>query len=212
MKFLKSMLGCLGALVCSAVLAQAVFPSKPVNIVVPFPPGGAADQPARLFSQAMNNVWKQPAVVNTRPGAGGAIGTVAVANAVADGYTLLVTNPSLLILPEADRLFGRTPSFERSSFVPLGLLVADPLVLVVKSDAPWKTYQEFIADAQANPDKITYGSSGSYSASHLPIEMLAHAAGVKLRHISYSGVVLPFRPCWAVTLGSLPVPPPPCRH
>ncbi|MCE2774092.1 MAG: tripartite tricarboxylate transporter substrate binding protein [Burkholderiaceae bacterium] len=187
MKFLKSMLGCLGALVCSAVLAQAVFPSKPVNIVVPFPPGGAADQPARLFSQAMNNVWKQPAVVNTRPGAGGAIGTVAVANAVADGYTLLVTNPSLLILPEADRLFGRTPSFERSSFVPLGLLVADPLVLVVKSDAPWKTYQEFIADAQANPDKITYGSSGSYSASHLPIEMLAHAAGVKLRHISYSG-------------------------
>ncbi|NDF63916.1 MAG: tripartite tricarboxylate transporter substrate binding protein, partial [Betaproteobacteria bacterium] len=155
MKFLKWMLGCLGALACSAVLAQAAFPSKPVNIVVPFPPGGAADQPARLFSQAMNNVWKQPAVVNTRPGAGGAIGTVAVANAVADGYTLLVTNPSLLILPEADRLFGRTPSFERSSFVPLGLLVADPLVLVVKSDAPWKTYQEFIADAQANPDKIT---------------------------------------------------------
>jgi hypothetical protein len=135
----------------------------------------------------MSNVWKHPAVVNTRPGAGGAIGTVAVANAPADGYTLLVTNPSLLILPEADRLFGRTPAIERSSFVSLGLLVADPLVLVVKSDAPWKTYQELIADAQANPDKITYGSSGAYSASHLPIEMLASAASMKLRHISYSG-------------------------
>jgi tripartite-type tricarboxylate transporter receptor subunit TctC len=65
--------------------------------------------------------------------------------------------------------------------------VADPVVLVVKADAPWKTYQEFVADARANPDKITYGSSGAYSASHLPIEMLAHAAGMKLRHISYSG-------------------------
>ena len=187
MKIFKWILSCLGPWVCAAVMAQAAFPSKPVNIVVPFPPGGAADQPARLFSQAMNNVWKHPAVVTTRPGAGGAIGTVAVANAAADGHTLLVTNPSLLILPEADRLFGRTTPFDRSSFVPLGLLVADPVVLVVKSDAPWKNYQEFVADAQANPDKITYGSSGAYSASHLPIEMLANAAGMKLRHISYSG-------------------------
>jgi tripartite-type tricarboxylate transporter receptor subunit TctC len=187
MKTLKWMLACLAWWWYGAVLAQAAFPNKPVNIVVPFPPGGAADQPTRLFSQAMTHVWKQPAVVLTRPGAGGAIGSAAAANATADGYTLLATNPSLLILPEADRLFGKTPTFDRSSFVPLGLLVADPVVLVVKADAPWKTYQDFIADAQANPDKITYGSSGAYSASHLPIEMLAHAAGVKLRHISYSG-------------------------
>lgn len=121
----------LGFLFCAAVGAQTAFPSKPVNIVVPFPPGGAADQPSRLF--------------------------------------------------------GRTPSFERSQFTPLGLLVADPLVLVVKADAPWKTYNDFVADARANPEKITYGSSGAYSASHLPIEMLAHAGQMKLRHISYSG-------------------------
>lgn len=187
MKIFNWMLGGFVGLICIAALAQSTFPTKPVNLVVPFPPGGAADQPARLFSQAMTNVWKHPAVVITRPGAGGAIGSTAVANATADGYTLLVTNPSLLILPEADRLFGRTPAFDRASFVPLGLLVADPVVLVVKSDAPWKTYQDFIADAQANPDKITYGSSGAYSASHLPIEMLANAASVKLRHISYAG-------------------------
>ena len=187
MKSLKLVPWFLGLLISGAVWAQGAFPSKPVNVVVPFPPGGAADQPSRLFALAMNNVWKQPAVVITRPGAGGAIGSSAVANAAADGYTLLATNPSLLILPEADRLFGRTPSFDRSSFVSLGLLVADPVVLVVKADAPWKTYQEFVADARANPDKITYGSSGAYSASHLPIEMLAHAAGMKLRHISYSG-------------------------
>ena len=187
MKTLTWALWCLGCLISSALWAQGVFPAKPVNVVVPFPPGGAADQPTRLFSLAMNNVWKQPAVVLTRPGAGGAIGSAAVANAAADGYTLLATNPSLLILPEADRLFGRTSTFDRSSFVSLGLLVADPVVLVVKADAPWKTYQDFVADARARPDMITYGSSGAYSASHLPIEMLANAAGMKLRHISYSG-------------------------
>lgn len=187
MKFIRLALVCVGCWLFGAAVAQAPFPSKPVNIIVPFPPGGAADQPSRLFSQAMNHIWKQSSVVITRPGAGGAIGATAVANATPDGHTLLATNPSLLILPEADRLFGRTPAFERNQFVPLGLLVADPLVLVVKADAPWKTYQEFLADARANPEKITYGSSGAYSASHLPIEMLAHAAGVKLRHISYSG-------------------------
>ena len=187
MKKFSLLLWCFGLSVCGPVLAQTVFPHKPVSIVVPFPPGGAADQPTRLMGQAMNNVWKQPTVILTRPGAGGAIGTAAVANALADGYTVLATNPSLLILPEADRLFGRTSTFDRSSFVPLALLVADPVILVVKADAPWKTYQEFIADARANPDKLTYGSSGAYSASHLPIEMLANAAGVKFRHISYSG-------------------------
>ena len=172
---------------CLSAFAQSAFPSRPVNIVVPFPPGGAADQPTRLFSQALNSVWKPGSVVITRPGAGGAIGATAVANATPDGYNLLATNPSLLILPEADRLFGRTPAFERSQFVPLGLLVADPVVLVVKADAPWKTYQELVAAARAQPEQITYGSSGAYSASHLPIEMLAHAANMKLRHISYSG-------------------------
>lgn len=187
MRFIQLVVFCLGLAVLGTGSAQSGFPNKPVNIVVPFPPGGAADQPTRLFSQAMNSVWKQSSVVITRPGAGGAIGASSVANAAPDGYTILATNPSLLILPEADRLFGRTPAFERSNFVPLGLLVADPLLLVVKADAPWKSYQDLIADARANPDKITYGSSGAYSASHLPIEMLANAAGVKLRHISYSG-------------------------
>jgi tripartite-type tricarboxylate transporter receptor subunit TctC len=167
--------------------AQNSFPAKPVSIVVPFPPGGAADQPTRLVSQSLINVWKQPAVVVSRPGAGGAIGMASVASAPADGYTLLATNPSLLILPEADSMFGRVPKFDRSSFVPLALLVADPVVLVVKADAPWKTYTEFVADARANPEKITYGSSGAYSASHLPIEMLANAAGVKFRHVAYAG-------------------------
>lgn len=167
--------------------AQADFPSKPVNLIVPFPPGGAVDQAGRSIAQSLNKVWKQPVIIVTRPGAGGGVGMAAAATSVPDGYTLLATHPAILAVPEADRMFGRTPTSERSSFAPLALLVADPLVLVVKSDAPWKTYEEFIADARKNPDTIAYSSSGAYSAVHLPIEMLAHAAGVKLRHIAYSG-------------------------
>ena len=167
--------------------AQSSFPSKQVNLVVPFPPGGAADQPARLLAQALSHVWKQPTVVITRAGAGGGIGMAQVAAAPPDGHTIIATNPALLILPEADKLFGRTPAFDLTSFVPIALMVADPLVIVVKGDAPWKNYQELIADARTHPDKFTYGSSGAYSAAHLPIEMLGYAAGVKLRHISYSG-------------------------
>jgi len=167
--------------------AQNNFPNKAVNLIVPFPPGGAADQPSRLISQALFNVWQQPAVVFTKPGAGGAIGTAFVANAPADGYTLLATNPSMIIVPEADRMFSRPPTFDITNFSPLALLVADPIVLVVKADSPWKTYKDFIADAKAKPGEVTYGSSGAYSASHIPIEMLANAAGVKLRHIPFAG-------------------------
>jgi tripartite-type tricarboxylate transporter receptor subunit TctC len=111
----------------------------------------------------------------------------AAATAPADGYTLLATHPSIISLPESERLFGRKPPIDRSDFAPLGLLVADPLVLVVKGDAPWKTYEEFVAAARRSPDSIAYSSSGAYSAVHLPVEMLAHAAGIRLRHIPYSG-------------------------
>ena len=166
---------------------QNTFPNKAVNLIVPFPPGGAADQPSRLISQALFNVWQQPAVVLTKPGAGGAIGAAFVANAAADGYTLLATNPSMIIVPEADRMFGRPTTFDISNFAPLALLVADPIVLVVKADSPWKTYKDLISDAKAKPGEITYGSSGAYSASHIPIEMLANAANVKLRHIPFAG-------------------------
>ena len=173
--------------ISSPAFAQNSFPNKPINLIVPFPPGGAADQPSRLISQALFNVWQQPTVVLTKPGAGGAIGAAYVANSAPDGYTLLATNPSMIIVPEADKMFGRQATFDINNFAPFALLVADPIVLVVKSDSPWKTYKDFIADAKAKPGEITYGSSGAYSASHIPIEMLANAANIKLRHIPFAG-------------------------
>ena len=167
--------------------SAASFPSRPVQLVVPFPPGGVVDQTGRAIAQSLFKLWKQPVVINTKPGAGGAVGMATVANAPADGYTLLAAHPFINTLPESERQFGRTSTHDRSHFVPLSLIVADPLVLVVKGDSPWKTYDDFVADAKRRPDTIAYSSSGAYSAVHLPIEMLAHAAGIKLRHIPYSG-------------------------
>jgi tripartite-type tricarboxylate transporter receptor subunit TctC len=183
---LKKLLFCFCFFMSLFSFAQNNYPNKAVNLIVPFPPGGAADQPSRLISQALFNVWQQPAVVFTKPGAGGAIGAAFVANSAADGYTLLATNPSMIIVPEADRMFSRPPTFDITNFAPLALLVADPIVLVVKADSPWKTYKDFIADAKAKPGEVTYGSSGAYSASHIPIEMLANAAGVKLRLLPWA--------------------------
>jgi len=183
-----SSLGLAGALGFDPAMAQVSgFPNRAVQLVVPFPPGGVVDQTGRAIAQSLFKTWKQPVVINTKPGAGGAIGMSTVANAPADGYTLLAAHPFINTLPEAERQFGRNVAFDRSHFAALSLIVADPLVLVVKADSPWKTYEDFVADAKRRPDMIAYSSSGAYSAVHLPIEMLAHAAGIKLRHIPYSG-------------------------
>src|SRR5690606_4123688 len=96
-------------------------------------------------------------------------------------------HPSLLTIPEADRLYGRTSRFDLSSFSPLALLVADPTILVVKADSPWKTYEDLVSYAKTHEDQVTYSSSGAYSALHLPIEMLSTASEIKMRHIPYQG-------------------------
>src|SRR5262245_39128396 len=180
----------LAALLLTALALAAhadTFPVRPVSLIVPFPPGGATDQAARAIAAGLANVWKQPVVVNNRPGAGGAVGMAAAVGAKPDGYTLLAAHPAMLSIPESEALFGRKAAFDRSSFTPLALLVADPVLFVVKGDAPWRTLEEFVADAKKAPDTIAYGSSGAYSAVHLPFEMLAHSAGVKFRHVPFSG-------------------------
>jgi tripartite-type tricarboxylate transporter receptor subunit TctC len=163
------------------------YPSKTVSLVVPFPPGGAVDQAGRSVAQALYEVWKQPVVILNKGGAGGAIGMAAVANAPPDGYTLLATHSAIISIPASEKLFGRATSLDRSNFTPLALIVADPVVLIVPADSPWKTAQDFVADAKKRPDAITYSSSGAYSALHLPMEMFANSAGIKLRHVPFSG-------------------------
>ena len=171
----------------AAALAQEPYPARAITLVVPFPPGGVADIVARPTADAMSRYLKQPVVIENKPGAGGGIGMGFVAKAKPDGYTLLLALSSISILPEADKVTGRQPLYQLDQFVPIARLTADPTVLVVRSDSPWKTLQEFVADAKTRPGAITYGSSGNYGTMHMPMEMFATSAGIKLLHVPYTG-------------------------
>ena len=170
-----------------AALAQDQYPNKPISIIVPFPPGGQADLSARPLATAMSKLLKEPVVVINKPGAAGAIGHRAVTTAAPDGYTLLVTLVSVQALPMVDELFGRKPSYTMDQLAPLALLVADPPVLVVGGDKPWKSVKDLVADAKQHPDDIVYSHSGLYGPSHLPMEMFLHAAGIKMRGLPAVG-------------------------
>lgn len=163
------------------------YPTKPITMIVPFPPGGVADIVGRPLAAQMEKSLKQPVVVTNRTGAGGAVGMAAVAKSAPDGYTILMGLSSISIFPVSDRIMGRTPSYEMNDFAPIALITADPTVLVVGADSPWKTLQEFVASAKAYPGKINYSSSGVYGTLHVAMEIFAHAAGIQLFHVPYQG-------------------------
>lgn len=167
--------------------AQGGYPTKPITMVVPFPPGGVADTVARPVAEAMSRELGQPVVVENRAGAGGGIGMSYVAKAPADGYTVLLALSSITVIPEADIVLGRAPMYSLSQLRPLARFTADPTVLAVRADAPWRTAKDFVEDARAHPGRIDYGSSGNYGTMHVPMEMLAQSAGIKLTHVPFTG-------------------------
>ena len=168
-------------------MAQEAYPSRPISIVAPFPPGGVADLTARPVAAAMEKALKNPVGVVNKTGAAGAVGMQFVAASRPDGYTLLLALSSISIIPEADKLFDRKPAFTVDQFEPLALISADPTILVVRAESPWKTAKEFIEDARRRPNQITYSSSGIYGTLHMAMELLSHAAGITLRHVPHSG-------------------------
>jgi tripartite-type tricarboxylate transporter receptor subunit TctC len=174
-------------LVAAPTPAQESYPVRPLTVVVPFPPGGVADLTARPLAPALERVLKQPVVVVNKQGAAGAVGMQSVAIAKPDGYTLMVALVSVSTIPEVDALLGRTPAYTRDQLVGIARLNADPPVLVVGAEQPWKSLKELIEDARRRPGEITYASSGLYGASHVPMEMLLHAAGIRMRHLPTTG-------------------------
>jgi tripartite-type tricarboxylate transporter receptor subunit TctC len=138
-------------------------------------------------AEAMARELGQPVVIENRGGAGGGIGMGVAAKAKADGYTLLLALSSFSVIPEADGLLGRAPMYNLADLRPLARFTADPTVLAVRADAPWKTVQAFVEDARRRPGAINYGSSGNYGTMHVPMEMLSQSAGLKLSHIPYTG-------------------------
>jgi tripartite-type tricarboxylate transporter receptor subunit TctC len=167
--------------------AQEPFPTRPITLVAPFPPGGVADLTARPVAAAMEKVLKSPVVVVNKTGAAGAVGMSFVANSKPDGYTLLLSLSSISIIPEADKLFDRKPAYTIDQLTPIALISADPTIFVVRADRPWKSVKEFVEDAKKRPDEISYSSSGVYGTLHMAMEMLTHAAGIKLKHVPYGG-------------------------
>jgi len=173
--------------VVPAARAQEPYPTRPITIVVAFPPGGLADLTARPVATALERILKQPVVVTNKPGAAGAVGNQFVATSKPDGYTLLMALVSISTLPEVDRLFGRPHNYTIDQFVGIARVNAEPSVITVRGDAPWKTIKDVVEDAKRRPGQIVHTSSGLYGASHIPFAMFLQAAGITMRHLPTTG-------------------------
>ena len=189
----RSRAGTLLASICLAVpmllsagVAQAQnYPNKPIRLIVPYPPGGGVDTAARLIEQPLAKRLGQPIVIENKPGASGTIGTTVATQEKPDGYTLLLASSGPHAL--APHLFKRIDFDPVKDFSFIALIYNAPTFLVVPTDSPFKTSQELIDYAKANPDKLNYGSSGIGSGQNIGVNMLMDAAGFKAVHIPYKG-------------------------
>src|SRR5258706_2389655 len=174
-------------LASSWLQAQDAYPFKPITMINPFPPGGVVDIVGRPLAALMEKNLRQPVVMVNRTGAGGAVGFAAAAKAPPDGYTILMGLSSISIFPVSDRINGRPEPYQLSDFAPIALITADPTILVVAADGPYKTIQDFVASSKAFLCRMHYSSSGVYGTLHVAMEMFANSAGIKLFHIPYQG-------------------------
>ena len=175
------------ALAAGPGFAQEIFPSHAITIINAFPPGGINDLVTRPLAASMEPVLKQPVVVETKAGAAGQVGAQVGASAKPDGYTLLSHNTGISGYAEVDKLFGRPVKTSRADFIPLARLVADPVLLLVNDQQPYKTVKEFIDAAKTKQDMM-FSSGGLYGATHLPLAYLEKATGpLKLRHLPTNG-------------------------
>ena len=185
---LKWIILLIASLLCiTPSFAQDDYPNKTITMVVPFPPGGVADVVGRPVAEAMGRYLKQSVIIENKGGAGGGIGMAQVAKSKADGYTVLMALSSIVVLPEADKVLQRNPMFQLDQLKPIARFTADPTLLVVRADSPWKTYAEFLAYVKANPGKISFGSSGNYGTMHVPMEQLKAATSSFMLHVPYTG-------------------------
>jgi tripartite-type tricarboxylate transporter receptor subunit TctC len=170
-----------------AASAQAPWPSHSMTLVVPFAPGGQADLAARPVALGLARILAQSVIVDNRAGAGGAIGAASVIKAEPDGHTMLMALSAVVVLPEAERVSGRKPSYEMSQLTPIARVLGDPNLLVVPTTSPYKTVKDLVDDAKRRPGEIPYASSGNFGASHLSMEMFCNSADIKLLHVPYRG-------------------------
>jgi tripartite-type tricarboxylate transporter receptor subunit TctC len=166
-------------------LAQDAYPSRPVKMIVPFPPGGPTDIMGRTAAKAIGDVLGQSFVVENKAGAGGNIGTDAVAKAAPDGYTIGLSAISSLAI--APHLYTKVPFDVEKDFAPISLVGTTPCAIVINPSAPFSDFQGLVAYAKANPGKLGYATSGIGTSNHLAAELLQSVAGIKLMSVPYKG-------------------------
>jgi tripartite-type tricarboxylate transporter receptor subunit TctC len=177
-----------GASVLLAVFASVAFgqafPDKPIRLIIPYPPGGGSDSVMRPVADEMSRGLGQPVILDYKPGAGATLGANYVAKSAPDGYTLVNLQPAHAINAT---LMPKLPYDTLRDFAGISLLVRAPQIIEVRAQSPIKSLQELISNAKANPGKLNYASSGTGNASHLAVELLNSAAGIKLTHVPYKG-------------------------
>jgi len=183
-RFISCLALALAALVPAMAAADA-WPSRPVRMIVPFPAGGATDVVARLLGQKLSEAWGQQVVIENRSGAGGNIGGEAAAHSPADGYTLFMTSGS--IVTANPYMYKSLPYDPVNDFVAITNVASGPQVVIVNPDGPFKTLKDLIDYAKANPNKVTFGSAGVGTQTHLAGENFAYSAGVDMTHVPYKG-------------------------
>lgn len=171
-------------LAAACAFAQA-WPTRPVTLVVPFPPGGGTDTGARILAEQLTKKWGQPVVIDNKGGAAGQIGADVVAKARPDGYTLLMGNIGTQAINPV--LYPKLPYDPDKAFAPVALVAELPLAMMVHPSVPAKTVQEFVALAKAQPGKLSYSSSGAGGGPHLAAEMFKDATGTYVLHVPYRG-------------------------
>jgi tripartite-type tricarboxylate transporter receptor subunit TctC len=178
---------CSLALAClplAAALAQEPFPSKPIRLVVTYPAGGSSDLMARIMGQKLSEHWKQPVVIESKPGAAGSIGMEYAARQAPDGYTFVIGN----LGPAAvNPLITKVPYSMDKDFIPVALTATGPNILVVPVNSPYKTLGELLAAAKAKPGSISFGTSGPGSMAHLGGELIMRQSGVRITAVPYKG-------------------------
>ena len=174
----------LAALICGSALAQDTYPSRPVQIVVSYPPGGAVDTIARKIAQKLSEQLGQQFVVENKPGASGTIGAREVARAEPDGQTLLAIDNSYAMLPY---VFAKLPWDHATDLVPITVSAFSPIMVVVGEGSQFKDLGGLLEFARQNPEKLTYATGGNGSATHFAAEAFQQAAGIKLYHVPYKG-------------------------
>ena len=185
--FVNGTVAATAVLAGAPALAQDAYPSRTVTLINPFPPGGAADVVGRPLAAVLEPLLKQSVVIDTKSGAAGAVGAQVAASAKPDGYTLLLHIVSLSGFAEVDRLYGRPVKFTNDDFIPIARLIADPMVLLVNDQVPYKSLKEMVDAAKAKPDSLLFSSSGLHGALHLPTALFLKAADIKMKHLPTNG-------------------------